>query len=211
MRHSKQVTTATIAGITLLEMISAHAAPLPDSWSGFFIGAQAGGIWDDFKYTGMVFNGSGFATSFSGGPYMGFRREFGQIVVGADIEVSFNSDKATNTIAGATFHTQNSWTTSFLGQVGYAPSPAILFYITGGPAIGNLSTSFVPGISQSGSPYGESWGAGLEYKVAPKLAVRVQYLQTYLSGASGFGDLPTSLEDHALTAGIEFSTPIVAR
>src|SRR5580704_16739920 len=98
MRLSKQVTRATIAGFTFFEAISAHAAPV-QSWSGFYIGAQAGGIWDDFKYTGMVFNGSGSATSFSGGPYMGLRREFGQIVVGADIEVSFNSDKATNTIA----------------------------------------------------------------------------------------------------------------
>ena len=138
-------------------------APLPPSWTGFYIGGDIGGAWSrntgtfsplptpiDFGVFGVAGNNGG--SGFIGGFHAGYDWQFAQIWV-AGIEGdwswtrargSFSQPMSANPPPGTlvnSFVNMSStldWLASIRGRVGYLVLPNLLAYGTGGVAWGKF-------------------------------------------------------------------------
>ena len=193
MRKSLTLLTAAVAiaasqawAADLPRKAPAYAPPPPPpmTWTGCYLGANIGGAFGRLELDGPLggsasSDGSGFAGGgqigcdyqFSGGWVIGIRNMF---------DGTSNSRDRTFTVATATgtgfgtvdFH--NRWFDTLTGRLGYAVSPAWLFYAQGGAAWSKVSadlTVVAPGFvgTASGSSNKTGWtaGGGIEWMFAP--------------------------------------------
>ena len=94
------VATATIAALATPALAAdmapryAKAPPMMQevyNWTGFYIGAQVGGAWSDYRYDNISLTSepiSHNANSIAGGGHVGYNWQFSNIVLG--VEAEFN-------------------------------------------------------------------------------------------------------------------------
>ena len=186
------------------------AAPPVYNWSGFYIGANAGGSWfsqsnstftdsvTGATSTGQSFNDSGFAA----GGQIGANFQSGQFVFGIEGDADYLSNKASVTVAKdfsglATSSNTHTYTLDFLstvrGRLGFAWDRALI-YGTGGSGDGGLPDPTraerdwpcTAGNSQTVSDFRIGWaaGAGVEYAFSDMITGRVEYLVAGLESVS---------------------------
>jgi outer membrane immunogenic protein len=161
-------------------------APLAMSWSGFYVGVQAGGAWDNVSQTSfaapaLAGAGTGIADiSGSGilaGGHAGYNMQFGQVVVGLEGDVEFSNLRGSTVYAAGTRRYAETNRESIRARLGYAADKA-LFYVTGGVAFtnGNLrNTNALTANSYSVSRTGWTLGAGIEYAIDKNWSARAEY------------------------------------
>jgi len=185
-----------LASVVLIVPLAANAAdvstpplykapPIPvTNWTGFYLGVYDGAGWGtsrvtntltgitsgDFGISGAVFGGTG-----------GFNLQAGAVVFGVEGDGGWAGFKGTLAPCGAaaiTCTTNDSWLSTVRGRLGWAATPYLLIYGTGGGAFGDVQAlSNVPGFfGASGSRAGWSAGAGLEWMFAPAWSAKVEYL-----------------------------------
>jgi outer membrane immunogenic protein len=185
---------ATIALVTLSACGSALAADLavkaPDratppipvyNWSGFYVGANAGGAWGNFDPTTSTVlapngyfcdvcvspvNAAGIQTikpaTFTGGVQAGVNWQAGSVVFGGEVDFnSFHLNGSASTTAlyiptapgtlTVTSAAHTDWLLTARGRLGFAANNW-LFYATGGLAVTNLEGGFT--FSDNGVPPG---------------------------------------------------------
>jgi outer membrane immunogenic protein len=149
------------------------------------------------------------ATSLLFGAHIGYNWQFGQMVAGLEADVSAlnrDSDNLQATIttfaapaslgSSITLSASNSWLASARARLGFAWTPTMLAYATGGVAWTRTtygafwqSGTFVPGgVAATGFSQNETgWvaGAGLETMLAPNWLLRAEYLYYHFDGAAG--------------------------
>jgi outer membrane immunogenic protein len=199
--HTLRQLVRTAAAITLLTTTSAiaadlpvKAAPLPVAaplWTAFYIGAHGG--WGQGRShledpSLVAFGPNPMSVESRGslaGVQMGADWQFGNLVVGAEIDGSWSSIKASVTdpaafvqpiFAGISLEYKAFATGT--GRVGYAFGN-LLGYVKGGAAWANIeyrTSTFgpVPTIIDH-QRTGLTAGAGLEYLVMRNLSVRAEY------------------------------------
>lgn len=143
------------------------------SWTGFYIGVNAGGAWGDSEVaTSTVFSPVGYfattsvpaiaaagaqtinPTGFTGGGQIGYNWQTGNAVAGveADFEYlglrgSVNSSAVYPCCAPTAFSINQSvktdWLATFRARFGFLVTPTTLVYVTGGGAVTNLNANFV--------------------------------------------------------------------
>ena len=178
-------------------------APAPFSWTGCYIGGNAGGAWtqiDDSVTTAPFFpivtsESSGGDTSFTGGGQLGCNWQFNPSWIGGlegDINYIHASRTQHNNILGRggedTVRTTSlRWLATVRGRFGYAWGPSFL-YATGGLALGGVNSSVTltdtagpppPTIfagSESTTRAGWTAGAGYEYRFNDRLSLKLEYL-----------------------------------
>ncbi|HXY57765.1 MAG TPA: outer membrane beta-barrel protein [Methylocystis sp.] len=182
--------------------------PPPPTWTGFYLGINGGYSWTNSNAINQIYADTlpgGFATNaalgnipsqafvgnggFIGGGQAGFNWQFdNRFVIGleADIDGLTGGAKTAN-IYGATAATTLSRSLAELGTVrarlGFAATPTLLVYATGGLAYGQgtLSGSYygfwgsAPDY-ESQTLYGYSVGGGAEWLVVPNWSVKAEYL-----------------------------------
>jgi outer membrane immunogenic protein len=146
-------------------------APAP-SWTGFYLGATAGGTFGTAgRTTSTVFDPTGYfaATSvpavaaaglqssstsgFTGGATAGYNLQWGNVVGGLETDFQYfgqNGNRTTTAAypccAPATFSLQSRASTNWLWtlrpRIGVLATPSLLVYATGGLALTNLQSSF---------------------------------------------------------------------
>ncbi|MET0630811.1 MAG: outer membrane beta-barrel protein [Xanthobacteraceae bacterium] len=141
------------------------------SWSGFYVGVNAGGAWGKFDpITTTVFSPIGYfedtgvpavnavgvqtinPSAFTGGVQAGFNWQAGSFVGG--VEVDFNSFRLSGSATGTgvypccapagftvTSAVSTDWLFTARGRLGFAANNW-LFYVTGGLAVTNLKGDF---------------------------------------------------------------------
>jgi outer membrane immunogenic protein len=225
---------AFTAATGLLAGSAAFAADLPGrksviappivpafTWTGFYIGANAGYSWNDSKthYSYALRNPADFAEfnalglvpqrlgrnadGFTGGGQIGYNYQIGQIVLGAEADFQYldarqNTGQSVTLLdangSNATVSTGTRSSLDWLGTVraraGYA-FDRTLVYATGGLAYGrSASNSFITSVgvdddgpfvglwsgSKSGTKFGWTVGAGVEYAITDNLTVKAEYL-----------------------------------
>ena len=145
---------------------AAPAAVTLHSWTGFYLGANAGYSWTrtgiDYRQApgavgnfGAPFDASGLSAPFEttprgfiGGGQIGYNHQMGAVVVG--VEADFAWRKATGTTGRTfatfgdqlTFNTEQKWVGTVRGRLGWTPANAWLVYATGGLAYGKVSDQF---------------------------------------------------------------------
>ncbi|MFO1118047.1 MAG: outer membrane beta-barrel protein [Beijerinckiaceae bacterium] len=213
MRITRLALLAAVAAVT---GTSAYAADLPArkeapmapllapapayTWGGFYVGLQAGVVWDritaanngayayllapTFPIAGSALwwgynSGASTKSGFVGGGHVGYNWQMNSFVLGAEGDIE-----------GASVWS-GSYRASLRGRLGFAIDRTLV-YATGGVAFSGRSGSSVTGY------YGYNWGAnttssrtgwtvggGVEYLISPNWSAGLEYRYTQFSGNTG--------------------------
>ncbi|MEI9410277.1 outer membrane protein [Mesorhizobium salmacidum] len=164
---------AGILGALLSQATAADMVELPVAsaynWTGFYIGAQAGGAWNNSRWSGATF--PSFNTNGSGGVFggqIGYNYQINQFVIGVEGDLAGSTVKGDNLCAnspGTVCETKQDYLGSIRGRVGYAID-RILVYGDGGVAFTNYKFAETQLFLQDfggGSRVGWTAGLGVEY------------------------------------------------
>lgn len=207
------------------------AAAAVYNWTGFYIGAQAGGIFGKTDAVSGPFpgiNNQTYSYDFTGavgGGHIGYNWQVSpNWVFGleGDGEATSVRDSGLGTL-GFFHQTRLNWLASARARLGYAAGNTLL-YVTGGAAFGEVEVTkatapnVVPFAVYTDTLTGWTVGAGVEHMFAPNWTGRLEYRYTDL-GETGFQSAFVNSQDyatvrfHAVRAGIsyKFGGPVVAR
>ncbi len=182
-----------IGGFAMAGGDIAPVAPAPmDSWSGFYVGVQAGGVWGDadvdyqtdtqsygyYKTYGLNVDG------FAGGLYAGYNWLLqDNWLVGVEGEWNYVSADDTGAVVNdptTTTKVEQNWDASLRVRAGKVIGDS-LFYITGGIAWGDFDLAVYDASDRGSGSYtltGWTLGAGWEYRFSEHLSARIQYRYT---------------------------------
>ena len=184
----KKYLLASVAALGLVAAGAASAADLPSrkgpvaapvymppafSWTGFYVGANAGYGWGNVNANGWA--NVGDLDGFVGGGQIGYNYQMGQFVIGAEADFQGADLTSGNNLGLVRVKTEYFGTVR--ARVGVA-FDRFMPYITGGWAYGNVKTS-IPAIgfsSDRSHTGGYAVGAGLEYAVTNNIIAGVEYL-----------------------------------
>jgi len=163
-------------------------------WSGFHVGAKAGGVWShatsDFRYNGGPVFGvaPNRISGFTGGLEGGYDWQSGAFVVGAaaDFHLTGSHGRKTATcpsgLCSASYAQDLSWLGTVRGRLGYA-SGNWLAFVTGGYAYARLETEAsavapLGGASTRWHTLKGGWvlGGGVEVMIAPGWSASMEAL-----------------------------------
>ncbi len=205
----------------------------PFSWTGFYVGVNAGYSWgkatanltgtvevddgvDPFVVSGSG-SRSGNVNGALGGGQIGYNWQSQRWVYG--IEADFQGAGQNGLIsecfdsACARASYDLDWFGTLRGRVGYLLEPRALLYLTGGLAYGHLSAEFslshpdlgTVSVSDSATKAGWVVGGGLEWALSGNWMLRAEYLYMDL------GSMQTKLGPISETFGsVEFPTVVTA-
>lgn len=180
---------ASAADLAARPYTKAPIAPPVFTWTGFYVGVNAGigGDKTDYGFGIAGFPlGSANLTSFGafGGGQIGYNWQFaGNWVAGveADIQASGLKSELNTSVLGTSFSTgtEMNYFGTVRGRIGYA-FDRVLVYGTGGYAYGSEDTRLTatPGFAFSRSADLSGWtaGGGVEYAMTSNLSLKTEYL-----------------------------------
>ena len=171
--------------------VSYIAPPPVFTWTGFYVGLNAGAafrVGNNNNNNGFFAgnNNGGNSTGFVGGGQVGYNWQSGAIVWGLETDAQYRSNIGNGANNGF-FNGGNSNNGGFYGttrgRLGYAFSPMVMAYITGGAAYGNVANNgFNPfgfGFNtNNGSNFRLGWtgGAGVEFAMTPNWSIKAEAL-----------------------------------
>ena len=164
-----------------------------ERWAGFYVGAHLGGGWGSAEPRGLSSDPVSL-DGFLGGIHGGYNFQFGQFVVGAEIDGSWTGQDGMRfyPASGAAIGADMDWMASMRGRLGYAWDN-FLFYGTAGLGLSSLGVDTAGPAGFSGTReqmMGLVYGAGVEMQLTPQVSARFEALRY------NFRD-----ETHATTAG----------
>lgn len=184
------------------------AAPAPVfSWTGCYIGAEAGYGWGKTDHTFVVDLPALRGTSVDGGMAggtLGCNYQTGAWVWGLENDFSWTGFSGSGTdISNPSFTigTKMHWLDTLRGRVGYSAGPS-LWYVTGGAAFGNI-TDFQH--EQGGllreqdittTRTGWTVGGGVEWMIDPRWSWKIEYLYVHFSNHD-YSYIPSLTSEHA--------------
>ncbi len=200
----------------LISALSAGLLPAPvaaggftdGTWSGFYIGAHGGARWGDLDRTSMEANWGG---------HVGYGLQLDFLVLGIEADATLGGSETTGVLSPM-FYWSNAtnWTGSVRGRAGLAFDKLHVFATLGATYLNETTTLNRFGQIQSAtsSTSGLVYGAGVEYRVLPKLDLRFEILRTdyTLSGQNWLTSPTTSIpglrdlsaQDTIVRAGVSF-------
>lgn len=165
------------------------------TWSGFYVGLQAGYGWGNTDASSGSLSNFNQAYSYDtsgalGGVHAGINWQAQNLVFGleTDLELAGIDSSGIGSL-GSTHTTQIDALGSFRGRVGFAMDRTLL-YLTGGLAYADLTTS-APGISTNDWRTGWTFGGGIEHAISQGVTARLEYRytdlgsDTFASGSTG--------------------------
>ena len=187
-----------LVSLVALASSSATAAPYY-SWSGCYVGANAGGAWAKKNYhdpIALAEVSSYLAGGFIGGGQIGCDFEaMRQWVFGMQVMFDGGNFEGSGPNLSSPVHTEHtrvSWLGSVTGRVGFLVQPAALVYVKGGAAwvrelhfeTANNDPNY--SVEATVARYGWTVGGGFEYMFATNWSAFIEY--DYM----GFGGHTTS-------------------
>ena len=176
-------------------------APIADlpvaSWAGPYAGLSAGyGFGGHAK---VHDGGPDIKTKgFVGGVFGGYQWQQENFVYGAEADLGYNGVKGDS----GGVNSKGGFEGSLRARLGYAVTPEILLYGTGGGALKNQKIS-VPGDSDSNTMLGWTAGVGTDIKITDNVFGRVEYRYTDF-GSKSFDSVGTKVKesDNRVTFGV---------
>ena len=200
---------AAAADLSLAPLYKAPPAQVTQAfnWTGFYIGANAGGGWGHswWSATSTPVDSSGAQV----GGTAGYNWQFGSAVFGLEGDIDWSNLKGTGTTdcpAGCAIN--DNWLSTVRGRVGYAFG-GILPYVTGGLAVGDINAS-MPGSGASTTNAGWTVGGGLEVALPGNWSAKAEYLHVDLGRFNcGLDCGPAvtdnvSMHDNVVRAGLNY-------
>ena len=216
-------------GFTALAVVSALAVDVPPgrymppprapayvpffSWTGFYVGLNAGYGWGTSKWTDNVANSTTGDFNLSGavaGGTLGYNMQMGSVVFGLETDFDWSNIKGSTTTNCATIcETRNDWLGTARGRVGYA-FDRFLPYVGGGLAYGRVKGNMTGAGNFSKTQFGWTAGGGLEYAFANNWTAKVEYLYVDLgkvncdAACSGGNPFDVTFTSHLVRGGVNF-------
>lgn len=197
------------------------AAPVPYSWTGLYIGLNAGYANAKVTETASGGGGSGSANvpGGIGGFQIGANYQTGAIVLGVEADFAgYMGTKSVTVAGGAVSGTaQIPWIGTLRGRVGYAFDRFLLYATAGGAATELISTVNVGAIGSSSTTNTHgAWtaGGGLEAAVTENLSARVEYLYVDTGNinvaqvGAPFVGVTGRMQDNLVRAGVNYRLPV---
>ena len=233
----KIILSAFVAvGLSGTVMAGGDIAPVTqataDSWSGFYVGLQAGGVWGDADINEATNgNPTGYTNDlspdgFAGGLYVGYNWLLSDNwLVGIEGDWNYLSGDNTGDFnfyngspsSGWAQSVENNWDASLRLRVGKVVD-RFMPYITGGIAWANVQDRLDNDTSTPQYHYSEDttlrgWtmGAGIEYEINTNLKTRLQYRYSdygddtvrFYNGSS-YADSKVSYKSHIVQVGFSY-------
>lgn len=192
-RHarSRGLSAVAVAGAWVAAVAGASAQTLPrpvsgDSWTGFHIGAHAGGIMSQETRNGItplaeIKRQSGLG--WLAGLHIGYDQKFATNAL-AGVEASISgiglSTNSRSLIHAPSFYlSRANWLATLTGRLGWAEGPWLV-YLRGGYAatqvkFTGLETAANDSVHVGGVRHGWTIGGGVEYQVSQRLGVGIEY------------------------------------
>lgn len=178
-----------------------QVAPVPFSWSGFYLGINGGYGFDRSLSGGLV------------GGQIGYNWQTGPFVLGLESDLDWANLSGTRTdgacapAAGGDCRTRQDWLGTTRGRLGYAFG-SWLPYVTGGAAYGDVKLD-QPGRTDTATRLGWTAGAGVEYSLSKNWSAKVEWLHLDLGtatfmGAASSTPVSTPAKDDIVRAGINY-------
>jgi outer membrane immunogenic protein len=186
--------------------------PIAFSWSGFYLGANAGYVWarDDVLWEapvggsiapaiGIAATGPIDARGFTAGGQLGYNFQFNWLVVGFEADLNYTDLSGSRFsvpvgFTNAMFSSfESRWLSTVRGRIGVA-FDRVLLYGTGGLAVADVKVYDQIGIgilftnSSDEARAGWTAGGGIEWAFAPAWSVKGEYLHVDL-GTVNHNDL----------------------
>ncbi|HEV7257458.1 MAG TPA: outer membrane protein [Bosea sp. (in: a-proteobacteria)] len=180
------------------------APALPDiySWTGIYLGVQAGYSWGQERTAfsdalGRAFNGAAFRQSSDsalGGAHAGFNLQTGSIVLGIEGDVEALDAGETLVAPAMTGRVKRDWQASVRGRVGFAMD-RFMIYATGGAAFTDFDYHLydaAAGLSASTDRSKTGWtaGAGVNFAYTDNLILGAEYRYTDFGKVNAAGSGP---------------------
>lgn len=158
--------------------------PATYDWTGIYVGAFGAATCINGTLVDQnppAKNWLNAGCGFKGGGLVGYNRQFGPIVVGAELDAAAGTAMVNNFDLGANFSTGVNYVGTARVRGGWAVDDT-LFYLTAG---GTYAQAFVNSFSGGGNlmtanPYGYVIGGGVEDAVTDHMRLRVEYLYTHM-------------------------------
>jgi len=184
-----------------------NSAPPAFTWTGFYLGLNAGTVWGDFTKAGSFIDAK---AGFTGGVTGGYNYQINNFVVGLEGDYNYSGMGGRGlTLPGPSFVRGDL--TSFgtiRGRAGVTFDRALI-YVTGGYAFG-FSSLESGGWKNDSSHHGYVLGAGLEYAFTQNISAKAEYLYMPLDaksaiGVPGFGvGSKTGIDANVIRAGVNY-------
>jgi outer membrane immunogenic protein len=208
----------TTCGLAQAADLSARpVAPVPYTWTGLYIGGNAGyvGTAVDQTVSGGAGMGSTDISGFLAGGQVGGNYQIGAIVLGA--EADFDGTTITkSTTAGILVGTEQiPWMATLRGRVGVAFGRFLVYGTAGGAAteIRSVLNAGVNGSANTTITSG-AWtaGGGLEVAISESLSARLEYLylETGTLNLAYIGPIAVTgrVEQNIVRAGLNYRLPV---
>lgn len=224
LRIALLATAATVLAVPALAADLPSRAPAPApvyapafTWTGFYVGLNAGIGWADSRDVvitgpagGSAILGTGGDGRFVGGGQIGYNIQSGAWVFGLETDIQYVGSGGNVSWGGYTWWANGNGDGGYLGtlraRVGYA-FDRTLVYVTGGLAYGGMNTNPFTGNSTSNA--GWTVGAGVEYAFTNNWTAKIEglYIQndsdndvrSFTNGAGGV--LPAGVYTAATSGG----------
>ncbi|SDA50203.1 outer membrane protein [Mesorhizobium qingshengii] len=187
-------TAMSVSGAYAADMVEPVAAmDLPYSWTGFYVGANAGGAFGKIDGDFIGIPGSADIRNFTGGALVGANYQYGQWVLGVEGDINYLGFKKEFSpgLGGGELGAEARLDAfgTIRGRVGYA-FDRWLPYVTAGVAMGDVKIDeHVFSAAESKFQTGYAVGGGIEYAFNSNWTARAEYLYVDL-GKKDFGFAP---------------------
>lgn len=206
-----------IAGSAVMALCSPAEAGF-FGWSGFYVGAHGGSTWSGpvFSNASASLNGASLDPDGRfGGVHAGYLLQLGGMVLGLEADYSRTGLKAAKTSTTAfqsyRLETNSDYMASVRARFGLGLGPLLVYGTAGlaqselkvsGQASGLVSQSYDLSLKDTGIAY----GAGVDWKVLPNLALRAEVLryQFGFSSPINLGPVKLDSETTVVRAGLTY-------
>ena len=208
---------AAVTPAAVTPALAAPPTPGPYTWTGFYVGANAGYSWGSgaVTYNEAVLGGFGLPSSITGsnnldgaigGGQIGYNFQFNNSwVTGLEADLQLADEKASRNFSflsdveglTGTLSSAIDWFGTVRGRLGWLYNPTTMVYATGGLAYGRVTaagsfTSSLGGMwsfNQAAINYGWTLGGGIEGALpnSPNWTWKIEYLYLDLGSLSGSG------------------------
>lgn len=192
-----------------------QSAP-PFSWTGVYLGANAGYAWGDATVNAFGHSDEGDYNGWLGGGQAGVNWEFAAFLLGFEADIQGTGIDHSETSAGLGSVTSDlSWFSTVRARAG-VPFDRVLPYLTGGVAFGSneiTATGLGGSASESNTHVGWTIGGGVEVAIDSQWSVKGEYLFVDLGEETYFTDrVPGGVEGaadfHLLRLGVNYRIPL---
>ncbi len=212
----KKILLASV-GVLALGVAAASAADLPRqmptkapvyvppawTWAGPYVGINGGYGWGSSNFSAPFASGSFNTNGGLIGGTLGYNWQYGQFVFGAEGDIDWSDIGGTGTCGGVTCSVNNDWLSTVRGRLGYS-FDRFMPYVTGGLAVGNISTSIAGVGSADDTKAGWTAGGGVEFHITGPWTAKVEYLYVDLGRGGSVGGSDADFTSNIVRGGINY-------